>query len=64
MHSARLAGSVRSGTPSYRNSPATSNGNVARQEGWTPLTESTFDSGLIVESQGGHYVCIWFEDED
>jgi hypothetical protein len=31
---------------------------------WSPLTESTFDSGLIISRAGGCYCCIWFEDED
>lgn len=28
------------------------------------LTNSTFDSGLIVRSEPNLYGCIWFEDED
>lgn len=31
--------------------------------GWTPLTASTFDGGVIATS-GGLAACVWFEDED
>ena len=41
-----------------------SNGNWARRESWNPLTESTFDAGLLVSLVGGQYFCIWFQDED
>lgn len=32
-----------------------------------PLTEATFDGGIIIESRKGNdslHACIWFEDED
>lgn len=41
-----------------------SNGECAKRESWNPLTESTFDSGLIVTGSNGTYFCIWFQDED
>ena len=42
-----------------------SNGNVANGESWNPLTESTFDAGLVIASTQGHnHFCIWFQDED
>ncbi|MEX3858339.1 hypothetical protein AB3X94_30565 [Paraburkholderia sp. BR10923] len=31
---------------------------------WNGLTDSTFDSGIIISSGDGQYFCIWFEDED
>jgi len=31
--------------------------------GWTPLTNSTFDSGVIVKHKD-YCCCIWVEDED
>ncbi len=41
-----------------------SNGNWAKRESWNPLTESTFDAGLIVTAGKNLYFCIWFQDED
>ena len=41
-----------------------SNGDWSKGEGWSPLTNSTFDSGLIVARGDGTYFCVWFEDED
>jgi hypothetical protein len=41
-----------------------SNGDWSKREGWSPLTPSTFDSGLIVARGDGTYFCLWFEDED
>lgn len=42
-----------------------SNGNSVNREGWFPLTEATFDAGLIIIDPGGQaHFCIWFEDED
>jgi len=41
-----------------------SNGNWARHKGWNPMTDSTFDSGLVVESEQDEYGCVWFRDED
>jgi hypothetical protein len=41
-----------------------SNGNWSKRESWNPLTESTFDAGLIVTGKDGTYFCIWFQDED
>jgi len=43
-----------------------SNRNISttNTSGWTALTESTFDSGVIVSASSGKYFCIWFEDED
>ncbi len=41
-----------------------SNGNWALQESWNPLTNATFDAGIIISSGGRLYFCIWFEDED
>jgi hypothetical protein len=41
-----------------------SNGNWAQRESWNPLTESTFDAGLLITGKEGHYFCIWFQDED
>ena len=42
-----------------------SNGNIAKGESWNPLTESTFDAGLVVtDPVGQNHFCIWFQDED
>ncbi len=41
-----------------------SNGNWAKKESWNPLTESTFDSGILVTIDKNLYFCIWFQDED
>jgi hypothetical protein len=42
-----------------------SNGNIAKGESWSPLTESTFDAGLVVTDEQTHmHFCIWFQDED
>jgi hypothetical protein len=41
-----------------------SNGNWAKRESWSPLTNSTFDAGLIVSGFNHRYFCIWFQDED
>lgn len=41
-----------------------SNGNWPKREGWNPLTESTFDAGILVSQPPGRYFCIWFQDED
>jgi hypothetical protein len=49
---------------SEANSRYYSNGDWSRSEGWNPLTEATFDAGLIVSRGNGEYFCIWFEDED
>lgn len=41
-----------------------SNGNVVKGD-WNPLTESTFDAGLVVTDAVAHcHFCIWFQDED
>ena len=42
-----------------------SNGNIAKGKSWRPLTESTFDAGLVVtDAVAQEHFCIWFEDED
>ncbi|AXV75562.1 hypothetical protein CJO79_00330 [Ralstonia solanacearum] len=43
-----------------------SNRDFSRFDGvmWEPMTESTFDFGIIVSSDSGKYFCLWFEDED
>ncbi|WP_206999976.1 hypothetical protein [Trinickia mobilis] len=41
-----------------------SNKDCAESDEWSQLTESTFDSGIIVSGDDGRYFCIWFEDED
>lgn len=41
-----------------------SNGNWAKRDNWNPLTESTFDAGLIITGDSHRYFCIWFQDED
>ena len=41
-----------------------SNGDWSKREGWNPLTESTFDAGLVITGSDGEYFCIWFQDED
>lgn len=42
-----------------------SNGNVAKGESWNPLTESTFDAGLLItDALNQKHFCIWFQDED
>ena len=46
------------------NSRYYSNGDWSKSESWNPLTEATFDAGLIVSRGNTEYFCIWFEDED
>ncbi|OQX18127.1 MAG: hypothetical protein BWK76_08370 [Desulfobulbaceae bacterium A2] len=42
-----------------------SNCNVAKEKNWNPLTESTFDAGLVIINEVSHiHFCIWFQDED
>lgn len=42
-----------------------SNGNLAKGESWNPLTESTFDAGLLItDPMSGNHFCIWIQDED
>jgi hypothetical protein len=41
-----------------------SNGDWTKSQSWNPLTEATFDAGLIVNCGDHRYFCIWFEDED
>lgn len=41
-----------------------SNGDWSKRESWNPLTESTFDAGLIITGTEGKYFCIWIQDED
>jgi len=41
-----------------------SNANWPKEKEWNSLTESTFDSGLLVTIGANQYFCIWFEDED
>ena len=41
-----------------------SNGDWSKRESWNPLTESTFDAGLIITGRASTYFCIWFQDED
>jgi hypothetical protein len=41
-----------------------SNGNFAKRESWNPMTDSTFDAGLIVTGIADQYFCLWFQDED
>jgi hypothetical protein len=31
---------------------------------YSPLTDATYDAGLLIQCTRGHYYCIWFEDED
>jgi hypothetical protein len=31
---------------------------------WNPLTNSTFETGVIVQNLDGVHFCIWFEEED
>lgn len=52
---------VRHNSPSAR---FFSNGNLAAQQGWNPMTEHTFDSGVLVDDGHGAYACVWFVDED
>ncbi len=52
------------GKYSDSNSRFYSNGNWALRESWNPLTDATFDAGLIIASSNKNYFCIWFEDED
>jgi hypothetical protein len=40
-----------------------SNKDSPTSDTWSPLTNATFDSGIIVSSNR-RYFCIWFEDED
>ena len=38
-----------------------------RTQDWQPMTDSTFDGGVLIESGTANdtrHVCIWFEDED
>ncbi|MBN3802151.1 hypothetical protein GXB81_03650 [Paraburkholderia sp. Ac-20336] len=41
-----------------------SNRTSALSNSWNGLTDSTFDSGIVVSSEDGQYFCIWLEDED
>lgn len=41
-----------------------SNGNVVANESWNPLTDSTFDAGIVCAEPEGLYTCAWFQDED
>ncbi len=41
-----------------------SNGNWVARASWNPLTDSTFDSGILISNPAGQYFCIWFQDED
>lgn len=41
-----------------------SNRDGVRGDTWHPLTESTFDSGVIITGDDNTYVCLWFQDED
>lgn len=41
-----------------------SNGNWPKESAWSAVTESTFDSGLIITGKSNTYFCIWFQDED
>jgi hypothetical protein len=41
-----------------------SNKESSLSDAWNPLTDSTFDSGVLISSGDGRYFCIWFEDED
>jgi hypothetical protein len=41
-----------------------SNGNCVKRESWNPLTDATFDAGLIITGCNHIYFCIWFQDED
>lgn len=41
-----------------------SNGDWTKSESWNPLTEATFDAGVIVSRGNGEYFCLWVEDED
>jgi hypothetical protein len=41
-----------------------SNGNWSEASAWNPLTESTFDGGILMTIDQFHYLCIWFQDED
>lgn len=31
---------------------------------WNPMTDATFDAGIVITAPGGSYACVWFEDED
>ena len=41
-----------------------SNGNGIKRESWNPLTDATFDAGLIITGCNHIHFCIWFQDED
>jgi hypothetical protein len=41
-----------------------SNVQSAESKQWQPLTNSTFDSGVIVSGNIRRHACLWFEDED
>lgn len=41
---------------------ANTDGGVPRQ--WTPLTNATFDAGLLIRLRPGRWSCLWVEDED
>jgi hypothetical protein len=41
-----------------------SNGNWALRESWNPLTEATFDTGIIIVRPDHRIACFWVEDED
>lgn len=40
-----------------------SNASISLQT-WNPLTDATFDGGLIITGSDKQYFCIWIEEED
>jgi hypothetical protein len=35
-----------------------------RSGSWHPLTDSTFDGGILIGDPEGLWFCLWFQDED
>lgn len=41
-----------------------SNGNWAKSKSWNAMTDSSFDSGVILKSADNSFVCLWFRDDE
>jgi len=48
----------------FKDSRYFSNKKSSISDSWNGLTDSTFDSGIVISGGDGQYFCIWLEDED
>lgn len=53
---------VDSGSDTNSRCYANTDGRLPQQ--WTPLTDATFDAGLLIRLRPGRWACLWVEDED